>query len=151
VDQKTYQQILDDAIQGEIEAYQFYLEIAKKTQNSFLEELFLSFSEEEKKHRQLLENLRDNPSKTINFAKVPDYHVAETLEEPSLTLDMKPVDAIALAMKKEQAAMQHYSQLADACTDPDQKKVFSELAIMEREHKNKMETAFVDIGYPEVW
>ena len=151
MDKKTYRQILDDAIQGENEAHQFYLAIAKKTHDNFLEELFLSLSEEEKKHRHILEKFRDNPSKTISFTKVPDYHVAETIEEPALTLDMKPVDAIALAMKKEQAAMQHYSQLADACTDPDQKKVFSELAAMERKHKNKMEAAFVDIGYPEVW
>jgi rubrerythrin len=151
MDQKTYQQILKDAIQGEIEAQKFYLSVAEKTRNSFLKELFLSFSEEEKKHRQILENFRDKPSETINFSKVPDFHVAETIEPPELTLEMRPQDAIALAMKKEQAAMEHYTQLADACTDPDQKKIFLELAAMEREHKNKMEAAFVDIGYPEVW
>ena len=151
MDQKTYQQILKDAIQGEIEAYKFYLAVAEKTENSFLEELFLAFSQEEKKHRQILENLRDSPSKTIIFTKVPDFHVAETIETPELTLEMRPQDAIALAMKKEQAAMEHYTQLADACTDPDQKKVFLELAAMERGHKNRMEAAFVDIGYPEVW
>jgi rubrerythrin len=151
VDQKTYQQILKDAIQGEIEAQKFYLAVAEKTRNSFLKELFLSFSEEEKKHRQILENFRDKPSETINFSKVPDFHVAETIEPPELTLEMRPQDAIALAMKKEQAAMEHYTQLADACIDPDQKKIFLELAAMEREHKNKMEAAFVDIGYPEVW
>jgi rubrerythrin len=151
VDQKTYQQILKDAIQGEIEAQKFYLSVAEKTQNSFLKELFLSFSEEEKKHRQILENFRDKPSETINFTKVPDFHVAETIETPELTMEMRPQDAIALAMKKEQAAMKHYTQLADACTDPDQKNIFLELAAMEREHKNKMEAAFVDIGYPEVW
>lgn len=151
MDQKTYQQILEDAIQGEIEAHKFYLSVAQKTQNSFLRELFLSFSEEEKKHRHILENFRDNPSGTINFIEVPDFHVAETVETPELTLEMRPQDAIALAMKKEQAAMEHYTQLAYACTDPDQKKVFLELAAMEREHKYKMEAAFVDIGYPEVW
>jgi rubrerythrin len=151
VDQDTYQQILDDAIKSEKEAYAFYLAVAEKTQNSFLKELFLSFSEEERKHRQILQNLKDHPSKMPHFSDVPDYHVAETLETPELTLDMKPVDAIALAMKKEQMAMEHYAQLADACTDPDQRAVFSELATMEREHKHKMEAAFVDIGYPEVW
>jgi rubrerythrin len=108
-------------------------------------------SEEEKRHRKILGNFLDHPSKTSHFAKVPDYHVAETIETPELTLEMRPQDAIALAMKKEQAAMKHYTQLADACTDPDQKNIFLELAAMEREHKNKMEAAFVDIGYPEVW
>jgi rubrerythrin len=151
VDQKTYQHILEDAIQSEIEAQKFYLAVAEKTQNAFLKELFLSFSEEEKRHRQILKNFRDKPSKTINFTRVPDFHVAETIETPELTLEMRPQDAIALAMKKEQAAMEHYTQLADACMDPDQKKIFLELAAMERGHKNRMEAAFVDIGYPEVW
>lgn len=151
MDQNTYQDILDDAIQNEKEAYAFYLAVAEKTRNSFLKELFLSFSEAERKHQQILENLKDHPSETLHFAKVPDYHVAETLEIPELSLDMKPVDAIALAMKKEQMAMEHYAQLADVCTDSDQRTVFLELATMEREHKHQMEAAFVDIGYPEVW
>jgi rubrerythrin len=30
-------------------------------------------------------------------------------------------------------------------------KIFLELAAMERDHKAKLEAAFVDIGYPEVW
>ncbi len=64
---------------------------------------------------------------------------------------MKPADAIALAMKNEEEAMKQYSVLADACSDHDLKNVFLDLAAMEREHKFKMEKAFVDIGYPEVW
>ena len=88
----------------------------------------------------------------IHFARTPDFHVAETVAPPErLSIEMKPADAIALAMKKEEAAMREYTQMADACTDPEQQKVFRELAAMEQGHKNKMETAFVDIGYPEVW
>jgi rubrerythrin len=151
VDQQTYQQILADAIQSEVEAQTFYLSVAEKTENSFLKELFLSFSKEEQKHRHILERFRDRPSEAINFTKVPDFHVAETVETPKLTMDMRPQDAIALAMKKEQEAMEHYTQLANACTDSEHKNLFLELAAMEGEHKHRMEAAFVDIGYPEVW
>jgi bifunctional DNase/RNase len=35
----------------------------------------------------------------------PDYKVAESVELPEITIDMKPADAIALAMKKEQQAV----------------------------------------------
>ena len=66
-------------------------------------------------------------------------------------MDMQFADAIALAMKKEESAMRQYTQLADASEDSAQKQIFLELAAMEREHKAKMEAAFVDIGYPEVW
>lgn len=151
MDQSTYLKIFDEAIKSETEAYHFYLDAANRIQNDYLKDLFLSFSKEEKKHRQLLEGFRRDPSVRVTFKKVPDYHVAETVSEPALTIDMKPVDAIALAMKKEQAAMEHYTALAEVCSDPDRKKIFMELAAMEREHKSKMEGAFVDIGYPEVW
>ena len=39
----------------------------------------------------------------------------------------------------------------DLCDDADKRQVFLDLAAMERDHKLKMETAFTDIGYPEVW
>lgn len=149
--QTVYDDILEQAIQGEIEAAQFYGDVAEKSDNAYLRELFQTFSAEEKKHRQILESFRDDPSAAISFEKVPDFHVAETVNEPALSIDMTPADAIALAMKKEEAAMRQYTELADACTNPDRKKLFQELAAMERGHKNKMESAFVDIGYPEVW
>ena len=148
---KEYQDILDQAIAAEIEAAQFYLDVSQKTDNAFLKNLFLTFSEEEKKHRQLLEGFRNDPSLEISFEKTSDFHVSDTVDEPKLSIAMKPADAIALAMKKEEAAMRQYSRLAEACTEPQSKKLFLELAAMERGHKAKMESAFVDIGYPEIW
>ena len=151
MDHQTYQDILDAAIRSEIEAEQFYEQVADRVTDGFLKGMFLRFSEEENKHGKILKGFRNNKAAAISFARVPDFHVAETVPEPVLSVEMKPTDAIALAMKKEEAAMKHYTQLAEACTDDDQRKVFLELAAMEREHKNKMEKAFVDIGYPEVW
>ncbi len=146
-----YDDILMRAIEGEIEAAEFYAEVAAKSDNAYIRDLFLSFSEEEKKHRRILEGFRQDPSAAVTFEKVPDFHVSETVDAPSLSMDMKPADAIALAMKKEEAAMRQYNALADVCADEQRKKVFLELAAMERGHKAKMEEAFVDIGFPEVW
>ena len=44
---------------------------------------------------------------------MPDYKVAETVDMPRLSLDMKPAEAIALAMKKEEEAMRMYLSLAN--------------------------------------
>ena len=85
------------------------------------------------------------------FNEEADYKVSETVDEPELSMDMKPADAFALAMKKEEEAMVQYTALADECPDAEKKRVFLDLAAMERAHKRKMEDAFVDIGYPEVW
>lgn len=152
MDQRTYQQILQDAVQGEIEAHQFYQAVADKVTDGHLREMFLTFADEERKHRRILEGFKDKPDMAIHFARVPDFHLSESMPvTAALSMEMKPADAIALAMKKEEVAMRHYTQLADACGDAAQQKVFRELAAMERGHKAKMENAFVDIGFPEVW
>jgi len=153
MDQKTYKEIIAAAIKREAQAYEFYQQVSLKVQDSFLKDLFRGFAEEELRHQKILQGFQGKEDAAIHFARVPDFHVSETVDEPDaeLSISMKPADAIALAMKKEEAAMRHYSQLAEACTDPAQQKVFLELAVMERGHKNKMEKAFVDVGYPEVW
>mgnify|MGYP001484251402 CR=1 FL=1 len=152
MDRGTYQKILNDAIQGEIEAQQFYRTVADKVTDGHLRAMFQGFADEELKHRRILEGFKEKPDMAIHFARVPDFHLSESMAaSASLSMEMKPADAIALAMKKEEAAMRHYTQLADACGDAAQQKVFRELAAMERGHKAKMENAFVDIGFPEVW
>jgi len=64
---------------------------------------------------------------------------------------MKPYDAIGLAMKEEEEAMQMYQALADSSTSEDQKKMFLALANMERGHKVKLEELYTSMAYPEVW
>jgi rubrerythrin len=153
MDQKTFKEIIAGAIKREVEAYEFYQQVSRKVQDPYLKDLFLGFAEEELRHQKILQGFQGKDDAAVRFARVPDFHVSETVDEheAELSILMKPADAIALAMKKEEAAMRHYSQMAEACSDPAQQKVFLELAVMERGHKNKMEKAFVDIGYPEVW
>ena len=47
--QTVYDDILEKAIQGEIEAAQFYSDVAEKSDNAYLKDLFHTFSQEEKK------------------------------------------------------------------------------------------------------
>ena len=64
-------------------------------------------------------------------------------------MDLK--DAIGLAMKTEEMAMIKYQKLANDTDDTELKAVFNSLATMEKDHKSKMENAFVEVAYPEVW
>ena len=81
----------------------------------------------------------------------PQDKVAEATELPKLTLDMQPADAIALAMKKEQQAVEFYRDLSKHCADQEIGKIFENLANMELTHKQKLENVFVEIGYPEAF
>jgi rubrerythrin len=151
MNREQYNTILKNAIQSEIAAQKFYQDVADTMKDAFLKDLFLNFVREEKKHQEILEGFQSSIPEKLPFDEQRDYHVAETQPAPVVSSEMTPTDAFALAMKKEEEAMKHYTQLADGCNDPRQKEIFLELAAMERDHKQKMESAFVDIGYPEVW
>lgn len=146
-----YEKIIQFAISNELEAWRFYQGASRKLSDPHLKRMFADLAGEEKQHHETLKGILKSGSMDTYFDETRDFKVAETVDMPELSMDMKPAEAFAIAMKKEEEAMNQYTALADGCTDPDKKKVFLELAAMERGHKMKMEAAFVDVGYPEVW
>ncbi|WP_319405633.1 ferritin family protein [uncultured Desulfosarcina sp.] len=146
-----YKEIIKQAIANEVEARKFYDDAANTLKDPYLKKLFASLAEEEKKHRDILTKIYTSGTMDRYFSESRDYKVAETVDEPELSMEMKPADAFALAMKKEEAAMKQYTEMAAMCDDDGKRQVFLDLAAMERDHKLKMESAFIDIGYPEVW
>lgn len=149
---EQYRETIKLAIAGEIEAQEFYLNVSKRIKNDYLKEIFYSFHEEEKQHEVLLTDLLEKGKiEDSTFDGSTDYEVAETIELPAVDDKMDLKDAIGLAVKSEEQAMKKYQGLASECTDPELKAVFENLADMERDHKAKMEDAFVNVAYPEVW
>ncbi len=152
MDAQLYRETIKDAIAGEIEAKEFYLEISKRVRDDYLNELFEGFSKEEATHEKILTALlQKGKIKTTTFNGTRDFKVSETVALPEVSADMNLKDAIGLAMKNEEIAMQKYETLAANCGDPELQSVFNNLASMERDHKNKMEQSFVKVAYPEVW
>jgi len=146
-----YKDIIKHAIANEVEARKFYEDAANTLKDPYLKRLFTTLAEEEKKHRDILTKIYTSNTIDRYFSETRDYKVAETVETPELSMDMKPADAFALAMKKEEEAMKQYTEMANLCDDEEKRQVFLDLAAMERDHKLKMEAAFTDVGYPEVW
>lgn len=149
--QEEYKKILKMAIDNEVEAYDFYKGVSEKTKDPTQKMLFSQLAEEERGHEKLLAGYLCADAKTFHFDESVDYKITESVEMPKLSLTMKPADAIALAMKKEQEAMKMYTTFANLSIDQDQKKIFQELANMEKGHKTKLENLYVDVAYPEEW
>jgi rubrerythrin len=149
--QSDFELVFQKAAAREAEAYRFYRDVAEKTGNEAVKEIFLELAKQEKGHEELMWKFKGDATMELKFKAPTDYKIAETVEVPEPTADMKPADAIALAMKREQRSVELYRGLADGCADAELKKIFENLANMESGHKHKLENLFVDIGYPEVW
>jgi rubrerythrin len=151
MDVESYRKILSLAINREIESYTYYRGVADRVTDQNLKKLFAELAGEEVKHRETLTGFLAKPPKSLKFDASRDYKIAETLPAPDLTPDLKPIDGIVLAIQKELEAMQMYTQLANRSTDAEQKKIFSELATMERGHKARLEDIYTNMAFPEVW
>jgi rubrerythrin len=145
-----YKQIIKFAISNEIEAYEFYKGVSDKTKDAGLKRTFADLADEEKKHRLFLEGFTSGKTQ-MHFDESKDYKVSQTIEKPKLSLSMKPADAIALAVKNEEEAMDMYTKMASCSIDVEQMKMFQSLANMEQGHKVKLEDTFTNMAFPEVW
>ena len=87
----------------------------------------------------------------MHFSESKDYKIVDSLPTPPLTVDLKPIEGLVIAIKNELEAMQMYTQLANASTDAVQKNIFLELASMERGHKSRLEDIYTNMAFPEVW
>ena len=146
------QKLFDFAIQQEIDAFNFYAAAAAKVSNPGVKQIFEDLAREEKGHENLLRHYRIDQTLADKFTALKvDYMIAESQEMPALSLSMKPAEAIALAMKREQLAAELYKSLSVSAVLESEKQAFQSLMTMELNHKHKLENAFVDIGYPEVF
>jgi rubrerythrin len=143
--------IISTAIDREVEAYTFYRSISEKVKDPSLKKLFTELAGEEKKHREFLQAFLAKDVAKLHFAAGKDYKVGDSLPTPPLTMDLKPLDGLVIAIKKELEAMQMYSQLANLSTDTEQQLLFGQLANMERSHKARLEDLYTEMAFPEAW
>lgn len=151
MDIEAYTKILSLAINREVEAYTFYRGIADKVKDANLKKIFAELAGEEVKHRETLQGYLAKPPQSLKFDVTRDYKVAESIKTPDLSPNLKPIEGLVIAIKKELEAMQMYTQLANRSTDAAQKKIFTELASMERGHKARLEDIYTNMAFPEVW
>ena len=143
--------ILSHAIDREVESYNFYRNVSDKVRDPALKKLFNELAGDETKHRQFLESFLSRDASKFHFDPKADYKVGDGLATPVLSVDLKPVDGLVLAIKKELEAMQMYTQLSKKSTDIEQQLLFSQLANMESSHKARLEDLYTEMAFPEAW
>jgi rubrerythrin len=143
--------IISTAIEREVEAFTFYRTISDKVQDPALKKLFGELAGEEKQHREFLQGMLTKDVAKMSFDAKKDYKVVNAMPSPPLSADMKPLDGLVVAIKKELEAMQMYSQLAGLSTVTEQKFLFTQLANMESGHKARLEDLYTNMAFPEVW
>ena len=144
----SFEDVLDFAIENEMEANQFYTDLAQQMTNPSTREVFETFAREELGHKAKLEAIKQN--KEVQPAKnVADLHIADYVVEVEPGPEMDYQDALVLAMKKEKAAFRLYLELANQVANEEQKSLFLSLAQEEAKHKLRFEIEYDEVVLKE--
>lgn len=140
----SFDVVLDYAIDREIEANQFYTDLAKKMRNPAMREVFEAFAREELGHKAKLKAMKQ--CKKIQTAEnVTDLQIADYVIDIEPAPDMSYQDALILAMQKEKASFRLYLDLADEVEDENQKAIFLSMAQEEAKHKLRFEIEYDNV------
>lgn len=142
MDEKKFKEIIQFAIDKEIEAFNFYTGASQNAKYSGGKELFLSLAKEEEGHRKLLENLNVEKVSQKRIEKVPDLHISDYMVEVEMNPGLSYADTLRIALKREEKSLTLYNDMKDSNTDENLKKLFTLLANEEAKHKLKLEKTY---------
>ena len=103
------------------------------------------------KHKDYLQKFLETKAETIKIDDSEDYNLSQDIDRPRMTTEMDFRDAIKLAIKREEEAMQLYADIANSCLDKAEQDIFAGLSKMEKLHKTQLEEIFLNVGFNEVW
>jgi len=138
----SFQSIIQFAIKREKEAAHSYGEMVKTAKNAGLKKLLQGLQKDETNHRTLLLNLTKEKIESADIKDVTDLKISNYLVEEPLSEDMNFQDLLIFAAKKEDKAMELYSDLRKKSKKKEQKMLFGFLEMQEKSHKLKLETEY---------
>ncbi len=134
-------EIWDFAIGKEIEAHDFYEELAQWAERPEVAKAFEDFAVDEWQHKIRLEALKAGEVE-IQQDEVGNLGIADSVEDVEPEANLTYAKALLVAMQREKQAFQFYTDLASMSQDPQTRNVFMELAQEEAEHKLRLEIEY---------
>jgi len=136
------EEVLDYAIEKEQEAVDFYTELAGKVESPAMKAVFTQFAGEERGHKAKLQAVKSGKQKLQLGKKVLNLALSDYLviEEPGPKISYQ--DALILAMKREKASYQLYTDLAREVDVPELREMLLALAQEEAKHKQRFEIEY---------
>ena len=149
--QLTLKEVLEKAIQKEIDSQRLYSDLSQKMTDGTTKDAFQELARQEQGHQTLLEKyLRGELRQgALSQGQVVDYKIAEHLDQPEISPDMKLKDVFLLAADREKASHEFYLGLAQIHPAGEVKRLIEGLAAQELGHKQRVEFLYTEVAFPQ--
>jgi rubrerythrin len=139
-------EILEFAVSKEVEAYHFYLALARRVDSQKIRDVLENLAIEELEHKKRLELEIMKLGRTVTSAPGaarPDSDYI--LSDSNRPLDMDDRDVLLLAMEKEEAAFRTYVNMLPNVHDEESREMLLALAEEEVKHKLRFEAEYDEL------
>lgn len=145
-----YNEVIEFAINKEQEAVDLYSDLAARTQSPAGKVMFRELADMERGHKTKLQKLDRNYFTKQSLRQPEDLKISDYLVDVELQPDSSYQDILLFAAKRERAAFDLYTDLAQLYGSvPEIKKIFEVLAQEEATHKLRLEREYDDNVYRE--
>ena len=142
---ESVEAVLDFAIAREQEAVDFYGVLAVQTDQPLLKKTLVSFAAVEQGHKEkLMAAKKGDIALSEERGGGLDLKISDYLVDVEAGPEMSFQDALVVAMKREKAAMDLYTDLVAMVSDPALQSLFKKLAHEEGTHKLRFESLYED-------
>jgi rubrerythrin len=142
----TVGQVLRMAIEREVQAVQFYMELASRAEEPTMTDLYRRLAEEEFKHKCRLEMEMLKQGLVVrNLGKLDEVDAVAHANDLSLPADADYKELVEMGVKKERRAFRLYARLAGVVPDDDTRDVLFQLAEEEARHMVQFETEYAKL------
>ena len=146
----TMKEVLETAIDKEIEAQELYRNLSEQVTDAAARDMLLTLSGVEHKHEELLRNYRDGKLEGgLRAEHLVDYKIAEHFRTPEITPDMALDQVLLLAAQREKHSYDLYMGLAAEHPAGNIHDLFTELADQELDHKHRVEEFYNEVAFPQ--
>lgn len=141
--------ILEEAIQLEMDGYTYYQKAAKESTDPFSKNLLTRLAEDEAEHRNIFLNYRDTINSKGSTKDVADKYI-NSLRDKSLKIfpsdplvikseinrSDKNINLLNVAIEKEDKSIELYSDAQKDIADKEVKRFLNVMVNIEKQHKN---------------
>lgn len=148
----TLDELLSRAIVKEITSQRLYADLSQQSRDAATKESLISLRRQEVGHQALLEKYRrgELTAGALRPEQAVDYKIAEKLEQPEISPDMKLGDVFLLAALREKASHEFYLGLAGIHPAGEVRTLIEDLARQELRHKQIVEKFYTEVAFPQL-
>jgi len=142
MEEQRFNEIMQFAIEREIEAAEFYNKLHDKVKLGGSRKVLRDLEMMELGHKKILEGFRMGDSVEYKPIQIQNLKISDYMVEITPHEELSYQEALILAIKREEGANKLYVALANESDEESVKNIFMKLADEEARHKLQLETIY---------